>query len=470
MVYFPYIARMSEEGKKHTPLISGAIVFCILTISLYWLIPHVLGGMANEQTVTFNGINKALPLTTLLFICGVLLSFTVSAIVYLYFFAHMRADVLAESKTSELLKSRDFFLHLFDNSPVPYFMVDKDAVIVLPNKAAQRLFLREAQDLMTYKFQNLFDEAYIVQSRQIYEKFIRGVATTDVELEVVQKKGKKRWVRLSALPFRTVGGGSSGGVVAMVDITEQKAIDKVKTEFVSLASHQLRTPLSAMKWYSEMLLSKDHGTLNEKQHKYLEKIYSGNERMIELVNLLLSASRFELGNLTIDIKRVDPVIIAGELLDDLHVDIQKKNLHVIENYQGDNTNVFTDEKLLRMIIQNLISNAVKYNSDNGKLTIGIRCTNDNVTLTVADTGLGIPEEDRDKMFTKMFRAANARSQVTDGSGLGLYIVKEAAEALGGKIGFTSEENKGTIFTVVLPNGTHGNVPVNEGFQTGTAKV
>lgn len=461
---------MSQEGNKHTPLISGVITFCVLTVSLYWLIPYVLGGMTREEIVIFAGIGTDMSLTALLFACGVLLSFTISAAVYLYFFAHMRADILVESKTSELIKSRDFFLQLFDNSPVPYLMVDKDAVIVLPNKAAQRLFLREAQDLMTYKFHNLFDDAYIVESRQIYEKFIRGVATTNVELEVVQKNKKKRWVRLSALPFRTVGRGSSGGVVAMVDITEQKAIDKVKTEFVSLASHQLRTPLSAMKWYGEMLLSKDHGTLNEKQQKYLEKIYSGNERMIELVNLLLSASRFELGNLTIDIKHVDPVIMAGELLDDLHVDIQKKNLHVIENYQGDNTNVFTDEKLLRMIMQNLISNAVKYNTDNGQLIIGIVCTNDNITLTVADTGLGIPEEDKEKMFTKMFRAKNARSQVTDGSGLGLYIVKEAAEALGGTIGFTSEENKGAVFTVILPNGTHGNVPVNEGFQTDTTKV
>ena len=108
-----------------------------------------------------------------------------------------------------------------------------------------------------------------------------------------------------------------------------------------------------------------------------------------------------------------------------------------------------------MILQNIITNAVKYTNDNGEVRISLLFSSDNLIVEVADNGLGIPKEQQEKIFTKMFRAENARMKVADGNGLGLYIVKEATETLGGEIGFTSELNNGTIFTIKLPNGTHG---------------
>ena len=449
---------MAERGTSRTPLLAGIITFLILFASLYWVIPYVLGGREAETAIRFSGLGVETTLSMVLLTIGILLAFTIAVAVFFLSYAYARADVLADSKTSELIKSRDFFLKLFDDSPVPYLMLDKDANIILPNKASQRLFGRTAEELMPYKFQQLIDEQYITESRSLYERFIRGVAASDVELEIARKDGKKRWVRLSAIPYRSMGGGEKGGVVTLVDITEQKAIDKVKTEFVSLASHQLRTPLSAMKWYSELVLSGNDGELNEKQRKHIQKIYEGNERMIELVSALLSASRLELGSFKIDIMNVDPVGITKELLDELRPDIEKKRMRIVEQYDGDHTNYYSDKKLLHMVIQNLLTNAVKYTNEDGTVRISISCSNEMMRLVVADNGLGIPDDEQSKIFTKMFRAGNARLKVTDGTGLGLYIVKEAVEALHGTVAFVSRENEGTEFTVVLPNGTHGKIP------------
>ena len=445
---------MSERGKANTPFLALITVFPILLLGVIFGIPHLIGVAGAEELIHLEGIGVEVTVTDLLFVIGLFITLSLTALSYFFLVSKYSVESLASSKMEELLKSRDFFLRLFDDSPVPYLMVAPDGEIVLPNKASQRLLQMTADELMQRKFHQLHDEAHYVQSKTLYDKFIRGVASSDVELEVVRKDGVKRWVRLSALPYRTQGGVGKGGTISMFDITEQKAIDRVKTEFVSLASHQLRTPLSAMKWYGEMVLQgKD--PLTDKQRRHVEKIYSGNERMIELVDLLLSASRLELGNLHIDIENVDPVNIVKDILEDVALQVSDRGLRVVEQYSGDSTNFYTDKKLVHMILQNLITNAVKYTNEAGEVRITLQFSNENLVIEVADNGLGIPLEQHDKIFTKMFRADNARLKVTDGNGLGLYIVKEAAEALGGEVGFTSELNRGTIFTSTIPNGTHG---------------
>jgi PAS domain S-box-containing protein len=440
-----------SKGNAFAPIVGGLLTFLLFGIIVFFSVEQIFSGStAAPLNVEVFG---SIPLVQLFFATGMFTSLTLGVIVFLVLRTKFALKLIVEAKTEELIKSRDFFLRLFDESPVPYAMVEHNATILLPNKAAERLFGRTAEELRKYKFHELHDETYNDDSKLIYEKFTRGVAVKDVELEIVRSDFKKRWVRVSALPFRDYFIKNKGGVVSFVDITEQKAVDKAKTEFVSLASHQLRTPLSAMKWYGEMVLSETSGELSEKQRKYVEKIYRGNERMIELVNLLLSASRLELGSLTIDITNVDPVQMSRDQLEELAAKIVEKNLHIVENYSGDSKSFYTDKKLFGMIIQNLLSNAVKYTNTDGEVDLNIQISNEKMKLEVKDNGLGIPEEQHNKVFSKMFRADNARLKVTDGTGLGLYIVKQAVEALSGEIGFTSKQNEGTMFTVVIPNGT-----------------
>jgi len=251
---------------------------------------------------------------------------------------------------------------------------------------------------------------------------------------------------------------SDSHVVAYVsteeDITDFVNMDKAKSEFVSLASHQLKTPLSAMNWYTEMLLDGDAGDINEKQKAYLKEIYAGNKRMVTLVNALLDTSRLELGTFTVNAKSIDIVGLLNSAIHEQHNDAKQKELLFSLETPHEHLAIETDENLIRMVLQNLLSNAIKYTPNQGRVLVGVVDQEPGVLITVSDTGLGIPKNQQNKIFTKLFRADNAKGSDTEGTGLGLYIVKSATERLGGSIRFESEEGVGTTFFVTLPRKVH----------------
>ncbi|MCK9393338.1 MAG: PAS domain S-box protein [Candidatus Paceibacterota bacterium] len=234
------------------------------------------------------------------------------------------------------------------------------------------------------------------------------------------------------------------------DITREKEIDKAKSEFVSLASHQLRTPLSIINWYTEMLSGGDAGQLNETQKDYLNEIIIGNKRMVDLVGALLNVSRIEMGTFAINPIKSNLIKISKEIVDDLLIKAKLKNINFDCKYGKNIPLVSVDPKLFSIVIDNLVSNAIKYTPDFGKITFKINKEVDGVLITISDSGYGILKKDKDKIFTKLFRGENAKEKEADGNGLGLYIAKSIVEQSNGKIWFESKENKGTIFYVLLP--------------------
>src|SRR3989344_5302487 len=253
-----------------------------------------------------------------------------------------------------------------------------------------------------------------------------------------------------------------GAIEVFRDITQEKEIDKAKSEFVSLASHQLKTPPTAIKLLTERMLSGKTGKLTEKQKEYLNDVYSENQRSIELVNALLNVSRIEMGAFTIQLSEKNICAVVQSVIYELKSAIDKKQLRLEEIHQQKNISLLIDEPLFRMVLSNLVINAVNYTAEGG--TIHIECKEGNkgealggkllaensFVVVVSDTGYGIPKNQQNKLFTKFFRADNAREKHTDGTGLGLYIVKSILDNSGGSIWFTSEENKGTTFYVVIP--------------------
>lgn len=229
-----------------------------------------------------------------------------------------------------------------------------------------------------------------------------------------------------------------------------KEIDKAKTEFVSLASHQLRTPLTSVSWFAEMLLNKDVGQLNSKQMEYLGEINAGNRRMIDLVDDLLNASRIDIGMLAIEPKEIDLREIVKSALTELNPLIQEKNQEFVEDVEAGLPKAELDPELTGVIFQNLLSNSVKYTPHGGKISLKMKKKGPYINIEVTDNGYGIQKNQQHSVFTKLFRADNIRDKVTDGTGLGLYIVKAVVKQSGGKIYFRSEENKGTTFFVNLP--------------------
>jgi signal transduction histidine kinase len=270
------------------------------------------------------------------------------------------------------------------------------------------------------------------------------------EIQNRRKNGQIYTAMISISPVLDDNGDILFFVGLERDITLEKKIDQAKTEFISLASHQLRTPLTAISWYTEMLLAGDVGKLVSAQKKYLEEIHNGSKRMIDLVNTLLNVSHFELGTFNIKPEQVKLKDVAESVLLELKPQIIAQNLTIDKNYDPALPVIFTDLKLVRIIIENLLSNAVKYVSANGKITFDISVQESNALITVWNNGMAIPKEAQPKIFTKLFRDDLAQKKDPNGNGLGLYIVKTIVENFGGKIYFKSEKDKGTAFYVILP--------------------
>lgn len=241
------------------------------------------------------------------------------------------------------------------------------------------------------------------------------------------------------------------GVVEIFrDITHEAEIDRAKSEFVSLASHQLRTPLTAINWYTDMLQAGDAGKLSPEQSKYIAEVQYGSQRMVNLVNSLLNVSRIDLGTYMVEPEPTDLVELCKKIVQDSESKILERKLDFSEQYPEQLGIMNIDPRLARIVIENLISNAIKFTGSGGNISLKIDQKKDNIVISVADTGCGIPKKQHDRIFGKLFRADNAAAHDTEGTGLGLYIAKSVVEASGGKIWFESLEDKGTTFYVEFP--------------------
>jgi signal transduction histidine kinase len=245
-----------------------------------------------------------------------------------------------------------------------------------------------------------------------------------------------------------------GAVVLFRDVTENRRVDRMKSEFITLASHQLRTPLASIRWNVEILLSEDEGKLSENQRQYLHEVGAANGRLTRIVESLLKISNLELGNFAVTIELV-PLEEALRSVQELFAfDIKTHNVTI------DTTNVVpcviaTDSELLKIILQNLLSNAIKYSQENSTVIVSTMSSEKGTSITIVDKGIGIPAHEKDHVFEKLFRGDNARDKDPDGNGLGLYIVKMAADAIGATVRIESEEGKGTKVTVELPQNPSG---------------
>jgi len=232
----------------------------------------------------------------------------------------------------------------------------------------------------------------------------------------------------------------------------QRYIDALKSEFVSIASHQLRTPLSIVKWILKMTLDGDLGEQNEEQQEFLRKAYTSNERMIDLVNDLLNVSRLEEGRMEFHIIEFQLDELLKEVIDQYKVLFVQKGIAIKTKFKGAKGVVIKgDREKLSLVFTNLVDNAVKFTRKGGSVTLSItREKNKDVSVSIADTGMGIDEKDRGKLFTKFFRSDTAKRMQTEGSGLGLFIAKSIMYKHNGKITVTSQLGKGTTFVCTLP--------------------
>jgi len=246
------------------------------------------------------------------------------------------------------------------------------------------------------------------------------------------------------------GKNKLGTLVILHNITREKLIERMKTEFVSLSAHQLRTPLAAIKWTLKLFLEGDLGQLTKEQIEFLEKTYKSNERMIALINDLLNVTRIEEGRYIFQPLFYDIGDVTQSVIDLFKEETKKKGIKVEFKQPEDLPKILMDQEKIKLVIENFIDNAIKYTFPGGKVTVSIIRGTNEVEVRVKDTGVGIPKEQQMRVFTRFFRGSNVVRLDTEGSGLGLFLAKNIVEAHGGRIGFESESGKGSTFFFIIP--------------------
>lgn len=223
------------------------------------------------------------------------------------------------------------------------------------------------------------------------------------------------------------------------------ALDEAKDEFISMASHQLRTPLTSIKGYISMILEKDLGKVNAAQEKALKEAFGSSQRMVYLIADFLNVSRIKTGKFLIEPKEVDLPEIVREELTQLREMAGSRDLSLIYDQPEVFPRVKLDDNKIRQVMMNMVDNAIYYTPSGGTITIQLYSTGDEIIFKVVDNGIGVPKAEQHKLFTKFYRAGNARKSRPDGTGLGLFMAQKIVVEQGGAIIFESEEGKGSTF-------------------------
>jgi len=321
---------------------------------------------------------------------------------------------------------------------------DKDDKVSLINHRAEKIFNIKSPEILRKTISELIVFPSFSPLSDIFRKEIAEVFRKEVFLK------ENLIIELSIVPIER-GEEKIGNLVIIHDVTREKMIERMKSEFVSISAHQLRTPLSAIKWTLKMILEGDVGQLTREQKELLQKTYDSNERMISLINDLLDVTRIEEGK---DIYKpvVKEVIPFFESLINLYKEEAKRRKLKLEFRRPDGKipKVLIDAEKIKLVMQNLLENAIRYTPESGRVTISLGYDKKELEVQIQDTGVGVPANQKERIFTKFFRGANVIRMETEGSGLGLFIAKNIVEAHGGRIWFESEENKGSTFHFTIP--------------------
>jgi len=316
--------------------------------------------------------------------------------------------------------------------------------IFLMNPAAERFLGAREQDVL----------GKTVLELSSFPKFNPLVSLLGGGLEEYYRKeldfGEDLVLEITSVHMK-IEGERVSTLVILHNITRQKLAEKMKSEFVNLAAHQLRVPISGIKWFLQTLLDENIGDLNKKQKEIVEQAVKINSKVVYLLDDLLKVIEIDQGKYLkkLALNSVESVIRSA--IEEAEPVLKEKKVKIkLVKSEGDIPEVMVDRERLKIAIKNIIDNAAKYTFGGGSIKVFLNRQEKCVQVKIKDTGVGIPLSQQEKVFNKFFRASNALKINTEGSGLGLYIAKNIIEAHQGRIWFESEENKGTTFYFTIP--------------------
>lgn len=338
---------------------------------------------------------------------------------------------------------------ILDSTTETIFALDERSNVVLVNKAVQGLLQLSPEEITGKNMNDLFVWKHGLQAFTV--PYIAEGVHTYSNLQYVDNAGQQRYVKLIVAPIKdTSHAGKAYALVTVHDETSSHELENMKTDFVSMAAHELRTPLTAVRGYLEMVQYKQEHNDTQDVDNYVRQALKNVADLGGLINNLLDVTRIERGTLTLSMEKVDIAADITRVVDDHRFAAQDRQLTLTKYGPHSGMYVVGDPIALREIMNNLVSNAIKYTKPNGKVDVSIEEKDAAYVIKVKDTGIGIPPEALKHLFTKFYRVHGGLDSGSTGTGLGLYIAKSIAERHKGSVGVESKEDVGSTFTVTLP--------------------
>ncbi len=341
--------------------------------------------------------------------------------------------------------------------------------IELINPAGQQIVGWGNQDALTLGYKSVLklvdtsDNELTTANDPISQALATNKEVKTNNLSLLTKSGKKLLVSVTVSP---VGQGGAGVIVVFRDITKEKAEEREQAEFISTASHEMRTPVASIEGYLGLALNPQTATIDEKARDFIGKAHESAQHLGRLFQDLLDVSKAEDGRLSNNPKVVDVVSFTHDIVESLQPKAKEKGLRMLFKPQPDDNDdkagerrlnpvyyANVDNDHLREVLSNLVENAIKY-TPKGDVTIDIGGDAEHVVISVADSGIGIPKEDQVHLFQKFYRVDNSATREIGGTGLGLYLSRRLVEAMNGRIWLESEFQRGSTFSIELPRISH----------------
>jgi len=369
-----------------------------------------------------------------------------------------RLEEKVQERTEELRVSNIHTEAIIENLTVGLVEYDEGFTVLRVNKAAEDLLGVKrnkivgkninAKDVENTELAILARITYPDTKKRI-EKSSLSASTTIHEISIESPTRKD--LQITTVPFgESKKGGQSGFIKLIRDITREKLIDESKSEFISIAAHQLRTPLSAMKWAISLIIGGETGKVTAAQENLLKRSYETNENMIKIVNDLLNVSKIEDKRFGYDFKEGDIVEVISHSVEAARILTKEKPLEISLKTPSFVKPFPFDAAKISIVMQNLMENAIDYTKGGGSIDVAISIESGYAKVSVKDSGIGIPKDDIGRIFTKFFRSEQAVRTKTDKSGLGLFIVKNIVNQHEGEVSIESEEGEGTKIWFTLP--------------------
>ncbi len=457
-------------GSIITAVVSGIIVNALVALEYYGYIPHV--NRYTVGTLEFKdlsiGLTKTITTSIFYVIAGFFSGYGSSML-----FAREKAleekaklldlqtkklvkrDLKLSQMNQELVEERNKISSIISDFTDPIIVLDEVNKIDIINPAARKMLGLTDKDLG--KVINDKNNFSLENFRKIIKNEFQVTSIKDEKianafLEEVSLKYDNQEITYKIITAPVKGADSQyyGTMKIFYDLTREKMLDRLKTEFISIAAHQLRTPLSAIKWVIKMILDEDMGKLNSEQRELLGKGYKSNERVIGLVNDLLNVSRIEEGRFGYNFAKTDFQEILNIVIENIEREVARNHVNLAIKKDAKLPKISLDKDRLTLALQNILDNAVKYTPEYGKIEIEVVADDKNLKVAIKDNGVGIPAKEQGKLFSKFFRAENVTRLQTEGTGLGLFITKNIIESHGGRIYIASQEGKGTTVSFTIP--------------------